>query len=82
MEASNNPLLQVVLSVIVLVALVFVLVRLVRSAKKGGKGLQAFGTAMMLFGFGSPKDPANDIVEQAEKLKRREEDNAGDPPAT
>jgi len=52
METSNNPLLQAVLSVIVLVA------------------------------FGSPKDPVNDIVEQAEKLKRSEEGNAGDPPAT
>ena len=82
MEASNSPLLQVVISVIALAALVFVLVRLVRYAKKGGKGLQAFGAAMMLFGFGSPKDPVNDIVEQAEKLKRSDEDYAGDPPAT
>ena len=82
MEASNSPLLQVVLSVIALAALVFLLVRLVRYAKKGGKGLQAFGAAMMLFGFGSPKDPVNDIVEQAEKLKRSDEDYAGDPPAT
>jgi hypothetical protein len=83
MEPTISLLLLVIFSVVALAILGFILVRLVIFAKKkGGKGVQAFGAAMMLFGFGSPKDPVNDIIEQAEKLKRGDEDNAGDPPVT
>jgi len=83
MEPTTSLLLQVIVAVIALSVFIFILIRLVTYAKnKGGKGVQALGAAMMLFGFGSPRDPVNDIIEQAEKSKRGEDDSAGDPPAT
>ena len=46
-------------------ALAWGLYALVRSAQRGGKGMRAFGAAMMLFGWGHMRDPRNDTVAEA-----------------
>lgn len=46
-------------------ALAWGLYALVRSARRGGKGMRAFGAAMMLFGWGHMRDPRNDTVAEA-----------------
>jgi hypothetical protein len=48
--------------------------------KKGSTAAQVLGATFLLFGFGNFRDPTNDIVQQAKQLKRREEDDSGDPP--
>jgi hypothetical protein len=55
-------------------------VKAVRYAKRGVPGAQVLGAVFLLFGFGNIRDPTNDIVQQAQKLKQREDDDAGDPP--
>jgi hypothetical protein len=74
---------QILFVVAVFALLVRVGVKLVRYAKKGTPGAQVLGAAFLLsglFGIGNFRDPTNDIVHQAQRLKRREEDDAGDPP--
>ena len=46
-------------------ALAWGMYALVRSARRGGKGMRAFGAAMMLFGWGHMRDPRNDTVAEA-----------------
>ena len=88
MDLGIEFLLKAIFQVLALAVLILVIFRSVTGERKRGrsskigKGLQAFGAAMMLFGFGSPKDPVNEIIEQAEKSEQSEEDSAGDPPAT
>ena len=55
-------------------------VRAIRYAKKGVPGAQVLGAVFLLFGFGNIRDPSEDTVQQAKQLKKREEDDAGDPP--
>jgi hypothetical protein len=67
-------LAQITFAVAFVVLLAYVLLRLVRFARKGGSGLQALGAALMIFGFGSVRDPVDDITEQSDQVKRKEED--------
>jgi hypothetical protein len=60
--------------------LVLSMVKAVRFAKKGTPGAEVLGAVFLLFGFGNFRDPTNDLVHQAQRLKRREEDDSGDPP--
>ena len=55
-------------------------VSLVRGAKRGGKGMQALGAAMMLFGWGNLRDPRNDTVAEAKDGRIRRGAESGDPP--
>ena len=61
-------------------ALAWGLYALVRSARRGGKGMRAFGAAMMLFGWGHMRDPRNDTVAEANEGQARKGETAGDPP--
>jgi hypothetical protein len=63
------------------VALIWVLVALVRHARRGGKGIQAAGAMLMLFGWGNLRDPANNPVAEAQDGRIRKDNESGDPPA-
>jgi len=54
--------------------------RAVRYAKKGSAGAQVLGAAFLFFSMGNMRDPSDEIMQQAKQLKRREEDDSGDPP--
>jgi hypothetical protein len=54
-------------------------VALVKSAKRGGKRMQAIGAAMMLVGWGSMRDPANNPVAEAKDGRIRRGEYGGDP---
>jgi len=75
--------LQIALRVLgvafVLVAFVALLVLTVKRAKRGGKGMQAIGMAMMLFGWGNMRDPRNDPVKEAQDGRVRKGESSGDP---
>jgi len=60
-------------------ALAWGLYALVRSARRGGKGMRAFGAAMMLFGWGHMRDPRNDTVAEANegRVSRGEDSSDG-----
>jgi hypothetical protein len=58
----------------------YVLYRVARWARKRKKGAYALGAGLLLFGLGNVTDPENRIVQEAKQLKKREEDDAGDPP--
>jgi hypothetical protein len=69
---------------IVLIASAFALliagcVWMVRSAKRGGKGMQALGMAMMMSGWGNMRDPRNDTVAEAQDGRIRKGTHSGDP---
>ena len=51
-----------------------------RAARRGGKGFQAVGAALMLFGWGNLRDPRNDTVAEANEGNVRKGETAGDPP--
>jgi hypothetical protein len=64
------------------VAVAFLLVssvEAIRLAKKGKSGAHVLGAAFLLFGFGNFRDPMNEVVQEAKQLKKREEDDAGNP---
>jgi hypothetical protein len=60
--------------------LVLCAVQAVQLAKKGARGAHALGAAFLLIGLGNFRDPTNETVLQAKQLKKREEDDSGDPP--
>ncbi len=61
------------------VAFCWVLVSLVRGAKRGGKGIQAIGAMLMMFGWGNMRDPRNDTVAEAQDGRIRKGTHSGDP---
>ena len=73
-------LLRVILTVGALAGLVWLGVALVRGARRGGKGMQAIGAAMMMFGWGNMRDPRNDTVAEAKDGRIRKGNESGDPP--
>ncbi len=54
-----------IIAFLALVGLVWLGVALVRRARRGGKGVQAIGAALMMFGWGHMRDPRNDTVAEA-----------------
>lgn len=79
MEMART-LADAVFAMTFLAFLVYLGVKAIRFAKKGTEGAHVLGAAFLLFGFGNFRDPTNEIVQQAKQLKRREEDDSGDPP--
>jgi hypothetical protein len=69
-----------VFAVVALTSMFALGVQLVRLSKKASAAAHVLGAAFMLIGFGNFRDPTNEIVQQAKQLKRREEDDSGDPP--
>jgi hypothetical protein len=61
------------------IALVSWLCWLVVRVAKRGKGFQAVGAALMLFGWGNLRDPRNDTVAEANEGNVRTGGTAGDP---
>jgi hypothetical protein len=61
------------------VAFCWVLVSLVRGSKRGGKGIQAIGAMLMMFGWGNMRDPRNDTVAEAQDGRIRKGTHSGDP---
>ena len=59
--------------------LVWLGVALVRRARRGGKGVQAIGAALMMFGWGHMRDPRNDTVAEAKDGRVRRGTHSGDP---
>ena len=67
-----------------IVALAFVvfdwlLVALVKHARRGGKRYRALGATLMLFGWGNLRDPRNDTVAEAQDGRIRRGTESGDP---
>jgi hypothetical protein len=54
-------------------------VALTRGAKRGGKCMQSIGAAVMLFGWGTMRDPANNPVAEAKDGRIRKGNTTGDP---
>jgi membrane protein involved in colicin uptake len=71
--------IRVTLVVAALALLIWGCTKLVRSARRGGKGMQAAGMAMMLFGWGHMRDPRNDTVAEAQDGRIRKGTHSGDP---
>ncbi len=75
--------LRVICVAAVSAALIWSGVMLVRRTKRGGKGIQAMGAAMMvLFSWGVMRDPRNDTVAEAQDGRLRRGTESGDPPAS
>lgn len=72
--------LRVLLACVALSAFGWLLVALVRRVKRGGKGVQAIGAALMLFGWGNLRDPRNDTVAEAKDGRIRRGEYSGDSP--
>jgi hypothetical protein len=70
---------QAVFATVALAFLVWVGVQAVRLAKKGSPGAEVLGAAFLLFSLGNFRDPLNEMVQEAKRPKRREEDDSGDP---
>ena len=64
-----------------LAALVWVLVALVKGARRGGKRRHAVGAMLMLFSWGNMRDPGNDTVAEAQDGRIRRDEESGDPPS-
>lgn len=62
-----------------LVALIWLGSLLVRVAKRGGGGMQALGAALMMFGWGHMRDPANNPVKEAQEGQRTRGETGADP---
>lgn len=55
----------------------WLLVAVVRAAKRGGKRMHAVGAMLMLFGWGNLRDPSdNPVAEAREGRARRGQENA------
>jgi hypothetical protein len=52
---------------------------LTRAAKRGGGGMQALGAAIMLFGWGSMRDPTRDPVKEAQDGRLSRGESGADP---
>jgi hypothetical protein len=73
--------IRVILVAAASIAFIWFLVALVRHARRGGKGIQAAGAMLMLFGWGNLRDPANNPVAEAQDGRIRKGNESGDPPA-
>ena len=60
-------------------AFFWLLVALVRHAKRGGRKYRAIGATLMLFGWGNLRDPRNDTVAEAQDGRIRKGTDTGDP---
>ena len=80
--SSPEILLRVLVGALACGLLVWLGVALIRGARRGtGKGVQALGAAMMMFGWGNMRDPRNDTVAEAKDGRIRKGEATGDPPA-
>ncbi len=52
---------------------------LIKAAKHGGGGMRGIGAALMMFGWGSMRDPRNDTVAEAQDGRIRKGTHSGDP---
>lgn len=68
-----------VFAAVALTSLLALGVQLVRVGKKASTAAHVLGATFMLIGFGNFRDPTNETVQQAKQLKRREDDDSGDP---
>ena len=62
-----------------LVLFAWLLIVLVRAARRGGKGIHAIGAALMLFGWGNLRDPGSNPVAEAKDGRIRRGNYSGDP---
>jgi hypothetical protein len=65
--------------VLAIVVLGWSLTVLVRRSKRPGKSFHAIGAALMLFGWGNLRDPANNPVAEAKDGRIRKGTNSGGP---
>lgn len=70
----------VVFAAVALTSLVVFGVQLVLLSKKGSAAAHVLGATFLLIGFGTFRDPTNEIVQAAKELKQRKENDQGDPP--
>ncbi len=76
---SDAPtILRVVLSVAAFAGFCWLLVALVRGARRGGKG--AMGAMLIFFSWGHMRDPGNDTVAEAKDGRATRGTHSGDPP--
>lgn len=59
--------------------LIWLGVVIIKSAKRGGGGMQAIGAALMLFGWGNMRDPSNNPVAEAKDGRAEKGSPSGDP---
>ena len=78
--SNTETAIRVLLVAVAFAAFCWLLVALVRSARRKGKGIQAAGAMLMLFGWGNLRDPHNDTVAEAQDGRIRKGTDSGDPP--
>jgi hypothetical protein len=78
--SARSALVDVSIVVFVAGVVPYALYRLVRYTRKRTKGAYALGAVLLQFGFLNLTDPENRAPQEARELKKREEDDAGDPP--
>jgi hypothetical protein len=78
--SDSAAALRGVLVATAVVASCWLLIAVVRRARRGGKGVQALGAMLMMFGWGSMRDPRNDTVAEAQEGRIRKGTHSGDPP--
>jgi len=71
--------LRVALAVTAFVGFCWLLIALVRGARRSGKRARAMGAVLMLFSWGHMRDPRNDTVAEAQDGRIRRGTNSGDP---
>lgn len=60
-------------------ALIGICTVMVKAAKRGGGGMRGIGAALMMFGWGSMRDPRNDTVAEAQDGRIRKGTDTGEP---
>ena len=77
--SDSASALRVVLAAAAFAGFCWLLIAVVRRAKRGGKRVQALGAMLMMFGWGSMRDPRNDTVAEAQDGRIRKGNHSGDP---
>ena len=79
MNSDTTLALQILAAGCAIAVVTWLGVVFTRAAKRGGGGMQALGAAMMLFGFGSMRDPSRNPVKEAQEGQPRRGEHSADP---
>jgi len=80
MDHLARLLATAVFAVVALSSLLALGLHLILLSKKGSETAQMLGTAFMLLGLGTMRDPTPETVQAAKEHKQRKENDQGDPP--
>jgi hypothetical protein len=76
---AADVVLRLAVTLATVIAMCALTAWLVRRAKRGA-GAGALGAVLMMFSWGSMRDPRNDTVAEAQDGRIRKDNESGDPP--